>query len=984
MWGFSFEQVTLVDKSAKPQLRLYSNATGEIASGVGPGVGLTLIEALFPSAASTIRIASAYFSLAGYRLARDHIRDSVQIHVLVGREDGSDLREAVIQEIRSDLAKIDVELWDAVSDLVRRMADGRFFIRDARRVDTPFHCKFYACDATALWHGSANYTKNGLTKSGNAEQASVTRDQAEIGEFVRWYDDVASRSADLLAELRALLEDWLKLAKPFDVYLAALRELYELAAVEALVGGHQALYYQKAIVGRAVNQIRDYRGALAVVATGLGKTVIGADVAHRLRLSRDVERVVLIAPRAVHAAWREQLNARRITPDFFTPEILFRRSGGARHHQAAVLEENLRLADSRTLVIIDEAHFARNQLLAQIATNSQSLVLKRLLPAKQNSAKFLLLTATPYSTNATNLSSLLALLPATQPGLSGLTVDWGAEDVRAFTALDVVSVLGYPHLLDIARKRGDIDENDRPFVRVRNQPSYLPRTLHLRILEFRPVADDALQVAFSDRCFTSSKLVQHVYVDESGDVRKGRTDPVTNATISAWFSSPAALLDALERNLATPSAAQLEAIEVLTAPSSTDSQLSLPFGSAAAFERNDAAVSLTGAIAAYGTPMARDLSLRRAALQPIIDTLRSVSVVDFKLQRLSKLVLEHGVNRKEKILIFVRKLPTATYVESRLRDTFKTLSVSSTVMVANGRSRLRPLFQRDALRRLFCPVAHDETKPSRQVDVLVCTDADSVGVNLQDANVVVNYDLPDASDVLFQRAGRVLRMTPRADREVFFYSFVPKLGTTVPEAAEASKRASRIAERVVRRHTDSRRILGTSVLPQSYSESVGLETEVDVEDFLRREDSLEGWFDSPAASAANRLSILEQHAERAKQLGPSLHSALAYSGQLRAIFVLIRHQGRPFAMIYDLDAEQFLRLTESQALDLIACDDSQLPAPALARDVEAFANQVVRTWCELNGTPYDHVVKVCAMLLLPRDGATNIDALLSPRSKSPL
>ncbi|WP_366145953.1 MULTISPECIES: C-terminal helicase domain-containing protein [unclassified Nostoc] len=50
-------------------------------------------------------------------------------------------------------------------------------------------------------------------------------------------------------------------------------------------------------------------------------------------------------------------------------------------------------------------------------------------------------------------------------------------------------------------------------------------------------------------------------------------------------------------------------------------------------------------------------------------------------------------------------------------------------------------------------------KANREYDVLICTDADGLGVNLQDADTVVNYDPPEGADELFQRAGRVLRMT---------------------------------------------------------------------------------------------------------------------------------------------------------------------------------------------------------------------------------
>ena len=59
-----------------------------------------------------------------------------------------------------------------------------------------------------------------------------------------------------------------------------------------------------------------------------------------------------------------------------------------------------------------------------------------------------------------------------------------------------------------------------------------------------------------------------------------------------------------------------------------------------------------------------------------------------------------------------------------------------------------------------------------EVRVLICTDVLSEGQNLQDSNVVVNFDLPWAIIRLIQRAGRVDRIGQRAE-EIHCYSFQP-------------------------------------------------------------------------------------------------------------------------------------------------------------------------------------------------------------------
>ncbi|HEX8674938.1 MAG TPA: hypothetical protein VF710_23765 [Longimicrobium sp.] len=145
----------------RPPLSLHRDETGNLIAGVGPGVGAEFVRAYFPES-QTIRIASAYFSLTGYKIGRLHTDPSIQFHILVGKEDGTSVKKAVLDEIGTELQGCEEDLWKAVADLVERMEAGRFKIRDARSMRVPFHCKFYICDQKAVWHGSANFSKNGL------------------------------------------------------------------------------------------------------------------------------------------------------------------------------------------------------------------------------------------------------------------------------------------------------------------------------------------------------------------------------------------------------------------------------------------------------------------------------------------------------------------------------------------------------------------------------------------------------------------------------------------------------------------------------------------------------------------------------------------------------------------------------------------------------------------------------------------------------
>lgn len=390
-------------------LVLQVDCNSQPVSGVGSGVGLEFVKTYFSEAQDVIRIASAYFTLRGYKLGREYIAPEVQFHILVGKEEGRNVQSTVIDEIVSDLGQCETELWETVFELVERMKSGRFIIRDARELIVPFHCKFYICDSKLIWHGSSNYSFKGLRQS--AEQVSMSRDLDRIRIFTNWYDNVARNASDLLAELIKKLEDWLNLATPFDVYLKTLLILNNLAEHPVSDGAYSPIYYQKGVIARALRQGNEYGGALIIAATGLGKTVIGAEIASRMQPLGRANRTILIAPDGVRENWEQQLENRNIYFKFFNIDVLFRKASDRSHHQSTQLEKQLQRANQDTVIIIDEAHFYRNELLREKSKRGKSLVYERILPAVKAGAKIFLLTATAYSTDFSNLNSLLYLLP---------------------------------------------------------------------------------------------------------------------------------------------------------------------------------------------------------------------------------------------------------------------------------------------------------------------------------------------------------------------------------------------------------------------------------------------------------------------------------------------------------------------------------------------------------------------------------------------
>ena len=137
---------------------------------------------------------------------------------------------------------------------------------------------------------------------------------------------------------------------------------------------------------------------------------------------------------------------------------------------------------------------------------------------------------------------------------------------------------------------------------------------------------------------------------------------------------------------------------------------------------------------------------------------------DQKLLALRRLITQ--THAKAKVLVFTQFADTARYLAREVRQAGVTH-----VEVATGASA-----DPYALACRFSPKSNNKTvSKADEVRVLICTDVLSEGQNLQDSNVVVNFDLPWAIIRLIQRAGRVDRIGQRAE-EIYCYSFLPADG----------------------------------------------------------------------------------------------------------------------------------------------------------------------------------------------------------------
>ncbi|GHV70567.1 hypothetical protein AGMMS49928_18870 [Spirochaetia bacterium] len=139
---------------------------------------------------------------------------------------------------------------------------------------------------------------------------------------------------------------------------------------------------------------------------------------------------------------------------------------------------------------------------------------------------------------------------------------------------------------------------------------------------------------------------------------------------------------------------------------------------------------------------------------------------DRKIAALAQLVTK--IHPEDKVLVFTQFSDTVHYVTGKLleRGIGKTEAVTGSDEDPTAKAHR------------FSPASNEKPaiiQNNNDIRVLIATDVLSEGQNLQDAHIIVNFDLPWAIIRLIQRAGRVDRIGQTAP-QILCYSFLPEDG----------------------------------------------------------------------------------------------------------------------------------------------------------------------------------------------------------------
>ncbi len=156
-----------------------------------------------------------------------------------------------------------------------------------------------------------------------------------------------------------------------------------------------------------------------------------------------------------------------------------------------------------------------------------------------------------------------------------------------------------------------------------------------------------------------------------------------------------------------------------------------------------------------------DLAWEQERLEEMLAPLADLSAMPLKMREVLEVLEKRRLHegRIRQTVIFTRFYDTLTDIVQRLRQINRfmrlgTYSGRGGQFVEAESGRLKNVNRDDIRHRFF----------RQEIDVLICTDAAAEGLNLQTADLIINYDLPWNPMKVEQRIGRIDRIGQTHDR----------------------------------------------------------------------------------------------------------------------------------------------------------------------------------------------------------------------------
>ena len=581
-----------------------------------------------------------------------------------------------------------------------------------------------------------------------------------------WFEGHAAQAEDITPEIiEILFASWAgQILDPEDLYYKVLAEYFgtTLEGIDREADDNPMLdvmtNFQAEAYHHAKGILRRYGGVFLADVVGLGKTFIGLALLKYLQ-DTSGEHAVVVAPPAVRPAWEELAREHRVELQTLSHGKI----------------EDIGRFDDREILVIDESHNFRNPWTQRYAHLSAWLRPEGL----QANRKVILVSATPQNNSPKDVLHQIQLFPDTYTRLPfrGESMDTFFADVERGRAplsalLQHVVVRRTRRFIQAAYPEATIRRRDGTRIPLRfpERISGEGQCLRYRIEDAYGGNLYAAILALLTRMqYPLYGLADYLHPDHADNPRfagLNRTGRSLRGLIKILLLKRLeSSAYAFQRTLVRLRERLDEAFQMLAA-----GQVRIRVGGRSAPGSEDRGDEVTGVTEEVVS--ARYFDTKRLegaiyhdfeAIDDVIQEVRSLDAAhDAKLQRLLRYLRDRSP-RQHRTVVFSQFADTVDYLSAATAEGFgRTAKVTG----STGNAL--------AVARRFAPLGNRvDVDEADQIDLLIATDALSEGVNLQDADTLVNYDLHWNPVRLIQRAGRIDRIGS-PNEEIHVASFLPE------------------------------------------------------------------------------------------------------------------------------------------------------------------------------------------------------------------
>lgn len=785
---------------------------------------LDALTRLLPEA-ELVDIATGYFQVGAFPLLGDAWRSVHRIRLLMGDEQQRKTKSLFVSEqLESDVNGIEAakeaDDWGALDGLeaVRNAVQtGQIEARVYTRAK--FHAKAYYIHGTGQTDyalvGSSNFTRPGLTQ--NLELNMLTKDDSQIEKLKEWYERAWEEAEEVRHELIRVIEPHIREYTPFEVYLRAMRQFFfaqdppettwetSQSRIYPLLATYQrdAYHSLRKIAGT-------WGGALLCDGVGLGKTYVALMLIERAL--KDGKRVLVLSPKStIDSLWHPIL--KMYFPDDYHEDVNLPRNIVLVPHTDLGIEGKIKDEDipkyraSYGTIVVDEAHHFR------VPRRNRSQKLRKLSKGKE----LYLLTATPINNSILDLYWLMQYFVQDD---QKKFADLGVANLRAWFKKreeELADGGGEDAIIRDELLRNVLVQRSRRFVkaleRAEDTKTKFPKRQPPQVIEYSLRDVYAGLLPRLKRALDSEngemKLVLYetekfkaeqdpAYLQEQSNVVGLVRTMLLKRLESSYKALEASIEDLLFKHIQALRFLSPERCDDWEAANAQIIQMMRDHRSereneegtedeeddffALTERREQELAMLRRDVAEFGenegewfSLLVQDMNVLGDLLSGIYENLRPNN--DAKLKALVDQLKSDPRLSKNKVILFSEFKDTARYLERELKRRLPERA-SQIVEVDSGRN----VKGRAEIIKRFAPYYNTtgediERLLAAPIDLLITTDVLSEGLNLQDANLVVNYDLHWNPVRLMQRIGRVDRRMDTSKQvahdEVWVFNFLP-------------------------------------------------------------------------------------------------------------------------------------------------------------------------------------------------------------------